>query len=291
VLTSDVKRLDPLGRLCYWISERESIRRRREVDDPPPWTDDEILRTYRFCNVRRMDDRVSKWLLENWYQPHLDHPNMLLACALARFINLPSSLVLITTDVFRDGEPAWGKIKTKLRRIRDNRSTVFNAAYMVRGNDGVDKIESVVEHNVRPLAKRPVEITRDSMRDTWERLHDRYGFGSFMAGQVVADLRWAVTGEWSDRLIWAPKGPGSVRGMNRLLGLPLTHSFSQKQFEEELRRIMNLCKSRLPYSITYRLEAMDWQNCLCELDKYERTLLDGRRPKQLYKPGRGLHHE
>jgi hypothetical protein len=282
VLINDVKRLDPLGRLCYWIREREFIRLKREAGESTPWTDDEILRTYRFTNVRRMDDRVSRWLLDNWYIPHLDHSNMVLACALARFINQPSSLVSITKDVFRDGEPAWGKIKTKLRRIRNSGATVFNAAYMVRGNDGVDKIESVVEYNVRPLTLRPVEITIDSMKDTWERLKDRYGFGSFMAGQVIADLRWAVTGDWSDRMTWAPKGPGSMRGMSRVLELPLSHSFSQKQFEEDLLRIMNLCSSRLPSSTIYRLEAMDWQSCLCETDKYCRVLEGEGRPKQLY---------
>jgi hypothetical protein len=185
--------------------------------------------------------------------------------------------------VFRDREPAWTVIKARLRLLRARGKKIFNAAYMVRGNDGLDKIESVVEHNVWPLTERPVEITTDSMKDTWERLKDRYGFGSFMAGQVIADLRWAVMGDWSDRLTWAPKGPGSVRGMNRLLGQPLSHSFSQKQFEEELLRIMNLCKSRLPSSITYRLEAMDWQNCLCELDKYCRVLDGEGRPKQLYR--------
>ena len=90
-----VKKLSVSSRLLYWIQEREKVRQLKEAGAPKPWTDDEVLQRYRFCNVRRMDDKVSRWLFENWYQPNFDHPNMLLACALARFINLPASLEVI----------------------------------------------------------------------------------------------------------------------------------------------------------------------------------------------------
>lgn len=88
----DVAKLSPQERLVYWIREREAIRLKKEAGQPRPWTDDEILDTYRFCNVRRMDDKVSKWLLENWYKPYFDHQNMLIAVALARFFNSVETL-------------------------------------------------------------------------------------------------------------------------------------------------------------------------------------------------------
>ena len=48
--------------LFYWVAERERIRVRKESGQPFPWTDDPILATYRFCNVRREDDRVTIWV-------------------------------------------------------------------------------------------------------------------------------------------------------------------------------------------------------------------------------------
>jgi DNA polymerase I len=45
--------------LLYWIEERERIRVRKEAGAPEPYTDNEILRTGRFCNVRREDDRTT----------------------------------------------------------------------------------------------------------------------------------------------------------------------------------------------------------------------------------------
>jgi hypothetical protein len=217
---------------------------------------------------------------------------MLYAAALARFLNLPRSLGPVTDMVFREGPPAWGKIKRRLRALHKT-GTVFNAAYMVRGNDGSDKIESVVEHNVRPLVKSPPAVDPSSMERTHAALEARYGFGSFMAGQVVADLRWAIRGRWADRGAWAPVGPGSARGLGRLYhgddwATAASHYVSDPaSFLDGLASVMTLGRARLPASVTDRLEAMDYQNCLCEFDKYERARRGEGRPKQLYRPGEG----
>lgn len=272
--------MNPIDRITYWIKERESIRLKRLAGKERPWTMDSILNTYRFTNVRRMDDKVSEWLYENWYEPHTDHPNMLMAVAFARFINLPSSLGLVTQFILHDDKPHWGTVATVLRKAKE-KGPIFNGAYMVRGNDGIDKIECVIDHYVKRLAR--IEIDRDSMEETWKNLLPSYGMGSFMAGQIVSDLRWAVTGEWEDCQRWAPMGPGSQRGMNRLLGRPVKSPNKQPQFLTELTWMIGELKKKLACSITDRLEAIDYQNCLCEFDKYERVRLGEGRPKQLYK--------
>ncbi len=269
----------PIDRLIYWIKERESIRLKREAGEEKPWTDDEILQRYRFCNVWRMDDKVSQWLLKNWYKPNFNHPNMLVACALARFINLPSSLEAIGFP--KQFSPA--RIKRILRERRDVGGKTFNGAYMVRGNNGVDKIESVVDYNVLPLKKLQRKINSYSMEKTWKLILPSYGIGSFMAGQIVADLRWAMKGSWVDAKYWAPMGPGSKRGMNRLYSLSIETPTNQKQFDFELSELIDLLEDSISPSIFSRLEAIDFQNCLCEFDKYERTLFDGRKPKAIFR--------
>lgn len=267
--------------LVFWIKEREKIREEKERGNTKPWTQDEILQTYRFCNVRRMDDRVSKWLMDNWYAPHKHHPNMIYAVGIARFVNYPDTLEHLTDLVFAR-KISFEKIKTKLREVRDRVGKIFNSAYMVRGNNGVDKIESVIDYNVRNLDKRMVNNC--SMEHTHRAIMKGYGFGSFMAGQITADLRWAVDGLWSDKNSWAPKGPGSHRGMNRLLGRPLLAPMKQEVFETLLSELIADLRIKLPSRITERLESMDYQNCLCELDKYMRVLQGEGRPKSYY-PG------
>lgn len=269
-------------RLWNWITERESIRLKKERGVPKPWTRDPILQTYRFCNVRRMDDKVSVWLNDNWYQPYYGHRSMVFAVGLARFINKSESLGLITNFVFDKPKPQWSIIKAELREHRDKGNTIFNGAYMVRGNDGMDKIECVVDWYVKPLEEIET-LTTDTMKESWLQILEYYGMGSFMAGQVVADLRHAVSGEWSDRNSWAPIGPGSRRGMNRYLNRSVNSPLAQTEFLEELNKLMIEGCNSLPVFITKRLEAHDWQNCLCEFDKHERIINNEGKPKQLYK--------
>lgn len=283
--TSDVKHLPALERLAYWINEREAIRQRREAGLPAPWTDDEILSTYRFCNVRRMDDRVSRWLLENWYRPFYGHPNMVVACTVARFINLPRCLDIITPQIFPNGvmQPRLQTARMLLRVAAQN-GPVFNGAYMITGEKGIDKVDSVFDTFAGQLVARPPIIDTRSIRRSVHALRQYHGMAYFMAGQIIADMRWAVDGAWEDRYEWAAMGPGSRRGMNRIHGRPLTYPIDQDEFVYELNELIRALKLLVPNSIFSRLEAIDWQNCLCEYDKYCRTLEGHGRPKSKFTP-------
>lgn len=280
--TSKIKTLNTKERFLYWIQERESIRLKKEADEEKPWTDDEILQNYKFCNVRRMDDRVSKWLLENWYFPHYDHPNMLTACTLARQLNNTDSLEEVG---FPD---KWNPKRTKKileARVRAGLKN-FSAAYMITGTLGGTKIEQIIDKVVTPLhqgVKSGKLVVGDKLESLAVSLHPYAGFSSFMAGQVSADARWAIAGSWFDKDHWAPAGPGSMRGLRRLQGEKVSKRMKQTEFLEGFDRVVNIVDTALP-NIAERLEAIDYQNCLCEFDKYERTLWMEGRPKQRY-PG------
>ena len=280
MLIEQVKSLSPLGRLLYWIEERESIRQKKESGEPKPWTDDTILQTYKFTCIRRMNDRVSKWLMEHWYKPNFNHKNMLVACALARHFNLPAALKEI-------GFPkVWNPVRIKrlLRAKKARGENIFSGAYMVRGVETVDKTEMVVTKVCQPLVDNPPKIDTNSMQRSVEALLPYWGFSSFMAGQVIADMRWAVKGNWADAKTWAPIGPGSLRGMNRLHSRPTKQPLKQEQFLVELQELIKMCQKKLPKSITQRLEAIDYQNCCCEYTGYEKVLWGEGRKKQRY-PG------
>jgi hypothetical protein len=279
MLIKDVIKLSPMERFLYFVNEREGVRYGKErLCTPKPWTDDEILQQYKFCNVRRMDDRVSQWLMNNWYTPHFDHPNMLVAASLARHFNLPGALRDITPHVF--GKYCPKSIKEYMRARKASGLTIFNGAYMVRGIGTADKTEMVVDNVVQPLVDKPPKLDTNSMQNSVEALLPYWGFSSFMAGQVVADLRWATKGGWRDRRVWAPMGPGSKRGMNRLLGNDKNAPMSQESFLEDLLKLIEHCEKILP-GLT-QMEAIDWQNCCCEYDKYVRCLQGEGRPKQRY---------
>lgn len=56
---------------CWFIQEREKIRRNKESGLAIPWTNDPILQKYRFTNVWRQDDAVTKAVMQRI--EHLEH--------------------------------------------------------------------------------------------------------------------------------------------------------------------------------------------------------------------------
>ena len=61
----DPSELNSYGAYLYFVAERELVRHRKESGTPGPWTDDPVLQQYRFTNVRRRDDRMTKWFIEH----------------------------------------------------------------------------------------------------------------------------------------------------------------------------------------------------------------------------------
>ena len=71
-MTDIMKIKDPIERLFAFAHERYMIYVRKQEGKKPPWTEDPILRDFRFCNIYREDDKVTVWIRENWRNPHTD---------------------------------------------------------------------------------------------------------------------------------------------------------------------------------------------------------------------------
>src|ERR1700676_1496787 len=126
---------EALDTLRYFVKERESIRLKREQGLPPPWTDDPILSKFRFCNVRRSDDRVSRWLIQNVLtQANIDYDLkwFLQFSALCRTINWPPTIKAILDEgLYPRKRPNWRKIG----KFIDNygkKQKAWTGAFMVR---------------------------------------------------------------------------------------------------------------------------------------------------------------
>lgn len=255
--------------LVYWIEERERVRQLKARAAPKPWTKDELLRDYRWCNVCRMDDRVSVELMRDWYSDSAPATQLVAAC-LGRLVNWPEALLDAT-----GGKPFAGfsleHIRAALQARAARGDKVFTGAYVVPGVPGRNKVDSVLDlaGRVDHLAST---ILQSTLRGTWEALVAQDGLGSFLAGQIVADLAHLSCGRaWPDGFTWAPVGPGSERGMNRVRGRPKSQKISQAQFDRELQEYIELMRSRVPaIDADRRLTAQCYQSTLCEGDKYFR---------------------
>lgn len=275
----------------YFVWEREAIRIAKENGHQPPWTSDDTLAKYRFCNIRRKDDKVSKWLIDNVYARYGGSACAYLAASLCRFINWPPTLQHIMSagampHVYID--LSLDKINEAVLDYGKNHSKVWTGAYVVRGsvNKGVGKSDWIIYDVIGGLAiKHPETIdvmSENSVQLMVEYLSGMYGFGSFMAGQVTADLTYT---KWLknavDLYTWAPIGPGSTAGLNVIKGVPKTTKIGQSEFNDLLQAANERIKGDL--GIT-DLTLHDVQNCFCEYSKYARTVSKAGRPRSFYKP-------
>jgi len=264
-----------LEEMRYWMEERQKIHDRKEANLPKPWSKDPIFQTYKFCNVKREDDKVTKWFAANWRnKEHWDHPNFIPSIMFGRTINWPDTLEFIGFP-YDWSLDAYCK---KLDAYQARGNKVYTAAYMVTaGPPGVRK-NLWVSTNADTYFKNPPKIDPKSIQKSWEIIiAGKYPcVGPFIAGQIIADLKQTSVlsnaNDWQD---WAALGPGSARGLNRLHGRPLSDLIPQTkglkemmEVKKELGRI-DLC-------------LQDVQNCLCEFDKYERVKLGQGKPRSSY---------
>jgi hypothetical protein len=302
----------PVETLVYWCRERENIRLKKLAGEPGPWTDDEILQTYRFCNVWRREDRVSKWLCENVLtEANIDYDlrSFLMFSAWCRFVNWPPTIQAAMEEGFYPKKRIDWK---KLGRFTDNLGRlgqkVWTGAYMIRAPKkagmwkGKFVSEVVIGTNFKKVLPalvkqiKPQPGGQASYYSVWETLRTINGYGSFYAGQIAGD--WTYTpllDEAKDLTTFAPLGPGSVRGFNRLMGItPITKRPSWDLWLEKLAEWRALIVDELtmreairgmqPPDTYEKLSALDVQNCLCETDKYLRVLSGEGRPRAKYTP-------
>jgi hypothetical protein len=275
----------PYDTLLYWIAERQRIYERRLLAFPKPWTHDPILLQYRFCNVYREQDTVTQWIAGHWRNPYSTDPDLWFAMCIARLFNWPPTL-----DAMGYPVPYRPKhLRDVVHGLKDAGDKVFSGAYIVSTNGvKMDKTDYLLDRVLAPLwaARADVRpIVGDTLDSSHQRLSQHIGMGSFLAAQVVADLKYVrPLSKAVDWHTWASSGPGSRRGLNRVLGRPTDAPWREHDWRRELGVLQAKVNADLKRSLPEPLHAQDLQNCLCEVDKYLRVLNDEGRPRSTY-PG------
>jgi hypothetical protein len=279
--------------LFYWVREREQIRIRKDNGASPPFTPDPILSAYRFCNVRREDDRVTVWIRQNIRHHRAGHPHLWLMLCIARQINWPETLQhLIDVGAWPD-QPHFQP--SEITMVLNNRKMaglkVYTGAYMISApaQKGADKQAYIAEEVIGDLWRRRDIFAKHfagqpSLQRTHELIMRSNGWGAFMAYQAVVDMRFTeLLRHAGDALSWAAAGPGTLRGLNRLHGRATDAALSQTQALKEMRAIREVVEAETGVAMDFS----DVPNILCETDKYLRVRCGEGKPRALYVPGRG----
>lgn len=305
-------------RFFNFMNERHAIYIDRKAGVPWPWTDDPILTEYKFTNVFRELDTGTVWLRENWREPYADHPDLFFNICLYRQFNwIPTAEFIgyqvddsrsrLINDPIRYGGKVrvWNPtvLEKDLRAWRDSvkpRRKIYTGAHLLTGtNGGPDKIWQTVWpvlNNVFVNLPKFHPQPGDTLESAFKRIRLATGFGPFIAYEVITDTRHTpLLRNAKDIMTWANPGPGAMRGINRILGLPIGWNevngqrryFHPKQpgvdYVESMRVLLEASKYYLePYMP--ELEMRDIEHSLCEFDKYERARLGQGRPRSRFVP-------
>lgn len=265
--------------LWDWITERHRIYLKKAAGEPPPWTTDEAMLTYRFCNVFRELDRVTVWLRENWREPYADNPQLWIAMCLARQVNWPETLAEVG---FPERTYDADAVQQKLEARKARGEKVYTGAYMISAPAGEYAGMAKPEYTAHVVVGAPWRARNEfeamfagGRQPTLQEVHAwlrRFrGWGDFMAYEVVTDLRHTrYLCNAPDINTWAVAGPGAIRGLHRLHGRDYKKALSQDQACAEMRELLDLSRTALPDWIP-ALELREIEHSLCETDKWLRV--------------------
>lgn len=282
-----------INSLLYFVWEREAIRIAKEGGWPlDALTADPVLKKYKFTNIRRRDDRVSKWIIEHLIEPNHQDLNLWFTLLIARLINWPPTLSALLYDGVLpccpytfDAELFVGSVES----CKAKTDKVYSSAYMVYpGKEGyANKSEFIAKRVLGEVIQHQASIDtalyhNRTVEAFVEQLSACFGLSTFMAGQVAADLTYAQhLGSAEDLYTYAPIGPGSSKGLNYLHGRRPYAGWGQGDFNKAL---MDVNEKIAVHLLIEDLTLHDVQNIMCEFSKYCRVVLNEGTPKTIYKP-------
>jgi len=275
---------EELDRYTYWIEERERIRYLKEdLKQDPPWTEDPILKEFKFCQVFREDDRTTRWFRTHMREPLRNSPEVFMATIAFRFFNLiETGRTLLDNNLHID----WDRPKA-IEEIKKNPKWI-TGAYIVKSPNRMDKVTGVTEcvshiwDDRENIIKQLESFT--TLEEAWRFLMQYPYIGPFVSYEMVTDLRHTYLLEnATDICSWGNPGPGAMRGLNRLTGRPLEFCKRSWDWHSEMLDLYDWCSQKLDLSkLNYPFEMREVEGGLCEFDKYSRILKGQGRTRSVY---------
>ena len=271
----------------FWrfTAERHRVYEQRIAGEPGPWTDDAILRQYKFCNVYRAADRVSQALIKDVIYADRTTAAEDLAFQIVLFRTFSSigtwrSLVdhLGRKPIVEDVR--GNALEEALNRVRAENGRLYTGAFILCATDAYGRGTKHLNH---------VELFRDmfvtnglqndildasSLREVYDALHRFPLMGDFMSYQVAIDLNYSELTNFSENDFTQP-GPGAIRGIKKVFENLGDYSPSGAIHWMVERQDSEFDARGLEFQGLFGrpLQAIDVQNLFCETDKYCREAI------------------
>lgn len=270
--------------LAYWTfaANRQAIYEHRLRGEDQPWTDDDILQRYRFCNAFRASDRVSQYLIREviYAPPDLTAEDRILRTVLFRLFSKPSTWELIeracgavTADSFDTA--AIGSV---LDAAMASGETLYTSAFILCANRAYGHDRKHRNHLALLEAMRADRLPdrlleAPSLQEVYLTLRGYPLIGPFMAYQLAIDINYGPDVRFDENEFTVP-GPGALRGLAKVfedLGDYTPQDAVHWLVEQQANVKAQLDVDPPKLSDKRPLHAIDCQNLLCEVDKYARV--------------------
>ena len=233
----------------YFACERQNIFLKKKNGEPAPWTKDEILQEFKFCNSYRVNDRVSQYLLKNviYNGKKYTDADMIFRIILFKLFNKESTWELLENEIgdLTLSSFYFNKYSQILEKAINNGQKIYNDAYISCANKafGYDrKHENHLALLEKMFLKDHIDtkiINSKNMEEAFNIIKSYPLIGNFMAYQLITDINYSNVVE---EII----------------------KYMCKNQEKEFKRLGLDFKP-----IGNRpLQLIDCQNIFCELDKY-----------------------
>ena len=266
----------------YWrfAAERQAIFFRRATGDSPPWTDDEILQTYKFTNVYRASDRVSQYLIRQVIYAGDQSPHeVFFRTILFKLFNKIETWLLLNKELgpitYRDY--SFERYDRVLTAAMERKQSIYSAAYIMpsgsRGAGTTKKHRSHLKLLERMMNDEVPLRLGDcrSMREAFDLLLSYPMIGDFSAYQYVTDLNYSTLVDFSEMEFVVP-GPGAMDGIHKCFASlgGLSESDMVKLITD--RQEYEFDRLGLQFHSLWGrpLQLIDCQNLFCEISKYSR---------------------
>lgn len=265
----------------YWrfAAERQAIFFKRIEGTRFPWTEDPILKRYKFTNAYRASDRVSQYLIRNViYKGTSSIKGVFFRILLFKLFNRIETWKLLEEQF---GEITYEHYSfEKYDKVLTSalaRGCIFSGAYIMPSGVSAFGYHRKHRNMLRLLEKMmqddvPTKISEaKSMQQVFEILLGYPTIGEFLAYQLATDINYSEITNFLEKDFVVP-GPGARNGIRKcfesLGGLNEAEMirFMADRQEEEFNKLGLSFRSLWGR----RLQLIDCQNLFCEVDKYAR---------------------
>lgn len=295
-----------------WLYKRHEIWINRFVKNLPQeeWTDDPILKSFKFTNAYRELDLGTLYYTEVMIPQFRNRVETLINTVFYKLFNYIGTIIDVGLIPYHNDErPDWMKILEILDKRFENKQQILPNAHLVHWmtwhkNSSKEDLEryhsdnkyarmiKAFEREFSPRVEEFVDMfdNTKSFKECYDVCNKLYrGAGPFISYEILVHL-WMSHFYMQDYSIndFANPGPGALRFLHALIGGPLSEVDMDYNYACDLlnmlREEQNEHFDRLGLKFHGpELHLLNIENACCECSKYIRALEDVGRPKLYFK--------